>query len=179
MFQGLRQNSIFYILEKTDKGLKIQTGEVIGVTNPYPKYKQNNGVIPNFNQQPEMVVDVKVKIGDEEVQFQQLGANLSIDNTGNLIVSDNQDAINAEVDNIVRNSQLHIEAVPYHENIIKSRDAVKRVINPQFAKEKEQEEKIGQLEARMGYMDSKLDKMFDLLSENLEQRKSKTKSKED
>ena len=83
------------------------------------------------------------------------------------------------MDNIVRNSQLHIQAVPYHENIIKSRDAVKRVINPQFAKEKEQEEKIGQLEARMGYMDSKLDKMFDLLSENLEQRKSKTKSKEE
>lgn len=178
MFQGLRQNSIFYILEKTDKGLKIQTGEVVGVTNPYPKYKQNNGVIPNFTQQTEMVVDVKVKVGDDEVQFQQLGANLSIDNTGNLIVSDNQDAINAEVDNIVRNSQLHIEAVPYHENIIKSRDAVKRVINPQFAKEKEQEEKIGQLEERMGNIDDKLNKMFDLLSDTLERGKPK-KSKEE
>lgn len=179
MFQGLRQNSIFYILEKTDKGLKIQTGEVIGVTNPYPKYKQNNGVIPNFTQQPEMVVDVKVKIGDEEVQFQQLGANLSIDNTGNLIVSDNQDAINAEVDNIVRNSQLHIEAVPYHENIIKSRDAVKRVINPQFAKEKEQEEKIGQLEEKMSGIEGTLNQMMGLLSEAVSHSKSKTKSKEE
>jgi hypothetical protein len=53
-----------------------------------------------------------------------------------------------------------------------------RELNPQFAKEKEQEEKIGALEERMGNIDDKLNKMFDLLSDTLEQRKTKTK-KED
>jgi hypothetical protein len=53
-----------------------------------------------------------------------------------------------------------------------------RELNPQFAKEKEQEEKIGQLEERMGNIDDKLNKMFDLLSDTLERGKPK-KSKEE
>jgi hypothetical protein len=53
-----------------------------------------------------------------------------------------------------------------------------RVLNPQFAKEKEQEEKISALEGRMGNIDDKLNKMFDLLSDTLERNKSR-KTKED
>jgi hypothetical protein len=50
-----------------------------------------------------------------------------------------------------------------------------RELNPQFAKEKEQEEKIGMLEERMGNIDDKLNKMFDLLSDTLERKSKKTK----
>ena len=48
-----------------------------------------------------------------------------------------------------------------------------RELNPQFAKEKEQEEKIGMLEERMGNIDDKLNKMFDLLSDTLERKPKK------
>jgi archaellum component FlaC len=50
-----------------------------------------------------------------------------------------------------------------------------RELNPQFAKEKEQEEKIGMLEERMGNIDDKLNKMFDLLSDTLERKPKKAK----
>ena len=37
-----------------------------------------------------MVVDVKIKIGDETVEFKQLNANASIANSGNVVVSDSR-----------------------------------------------------------------------------------------
>ena len=53
-----------------------------------------------------------------------------------------------------------------------------RELNPQFAKEKEQEEKIGMLEEKMGGIESTLNQMMGLLSEAVNHSKSKTK-KED
>lgn len=178
MFSGLRNNNILYILEKTDDGLKVQTGQVVSVSNPQPKYKQFNATTPNFTAQPEMVVDVKVKVDNDELEFKQLGANLSIANSGNLIVSDSREAINAEVDGIVAMSRQHIDATPFHEKIIATSDEVKRIINPAFAKEKEQEEKIGMLEEKMSGIEGTLNQMMGLLSEAVNHSKSKTKKEE-
>ena len=72
-----------------------------------------------------------------------------------------------------------LDSVPYHEKAIESYKGMKLRINPQFAKEKEQEEKIGALEERMGNIDDKLNKMFDLLSDTLERGKPKKSSKEE
>lgn len=176
MFQANRQGNLFYILEKGEE-LKLKIGQVVSVSNPQPKYASQFNV-PTFGQS-EMMVDIRVKIDEETMEFKQLNANASIANSGNVIVSDSKEAMSAEVEGLLRTSKQIIESIPYHEKVVISCDAILRELNPQFAKEKEQEEKIGQLEARMGYMDSKLDKMFDLLSENFEQRKSKTKSKEE
>lgn len=178
MFSGLRNNNILYILEKTDDGLKVQTAQVVSVSNPQPKYKQFNAATPNFTAQPEMVVDVKVKVDNEELEFKQLGANLSIANSGSLIVSDSREAINAEIDGIVAMSRQHIEATPFHEKIIATSDDVKRIINPAFAKEKEQEEKIGMLEEKMSGIEGTLNQMMGLLSEAVNHSKSKTKKEE-
>lgn len=177
MFQGVRQNSILYILETTDDGLKVQIGDVVSVSNPQPRYNQFSGT-PTFGTQPEMVVDIKVKIGDDEMDFKQLGANQTIANSNNVIVSDSREAINAEVDSLVAKSKRHIEAIPYHEKIIETSVNAKKITDPQFAKEKEQEAKIGALEERMGDIDDKLSRMYDLLSDTLGHNKSK-KSKEE
>ena len=176
MFQGLRQNSLFYILEKTNDGLIVKIGQVESVSNPQPKY--NMSVTPTYGQQPEMFVDVRVKVGDEILDFKQLNANMNIANSGNVVVSDSRDAMNAEIDGVVNASKRHIEENPYHEKIVKTGDSAKRIINPQFAKEKEQEEKIDALEERMGNINDKLNQMFELLSDTLEQRKNK-KTKEE
>lgn len=176
MFSGLRQGGIFYVLEKgEDMSLKI--GQVVSVSNPQPKNNQF-GAMPTYGAPQELYVDVKVKIGEEIAEFKQLNANMNIANSGNLVVSDSKDAMSAEVEGLLRNSKQIIESVPYHEKLLVACDAMLRELNPQFAKEKEQEEKIGALEERMGNIDDKLNKMFDLLSDTLEQRKSKTK-KED
>ena len=104
---------------------------------------------------------------------------MNIANSGNVVVSDSKEAMSAEVEGLLRTSRQIIESVPYHEKVITSCDVMLRELNPQFAKEKEQEEKIGMLEERMGNIDDKLNKMFDLLSETVGHSRSKIKVKED
>ena len=178
MFQSLRQNTLFYILEKGDN-LNLKIGQVVNVSNPQPKYNQFQTSMP-YNPQQEMVVDVKVKIGDETIDFKQLPANLSIANSDNnsVVVSESKEAMSAEVEAMLRASNNILESIPYHQKVITNCDVILRELNPQFAKEKEQEEKIGALENRMVDIDDKLNKMFDLLSDTLEY-KSKRKTKEE
>ena len=175
MFSGLRQNNLFYILEKGED-LNLKIGQVISISNPQPKYNQFNTT--NAFSQPEMVVDVKVKVGEESLDFKQLNANMNIANSGNVVVSDSKEAMSAEVESLLRNSKQIIESVPYHERVVASCDVMLRELNPAFAKEKEQEEKIGALEQRMGHIDGKLEKVLELLSDTVGISKSK-KSKEE
>lgn len=66
MFQGLRRNSLLYVLDKGENP-NLRIGQVISTSNPQTKYPTfNNGFTP---QPMETVVDVKVKLGDEEVDF--------------------------------------------------------------------------------------------------------------
>lgn len=176
MFSGIRQGNLFYILEKGED-LNLKIGQVISVSNPQPKYNQFNTT--NAFSQPEMVVDVKVKVGEESLDFKQLNANMNIANSGNVVVSDSKEAMSAEVESLLRNSKQIIESVPYHERVVSSCDVMLRELNPAFAKEKEQEEKIGALEQRMGHIDGKLEKVLELLSDTVGISKSKSKSKED
>lgn len=172
MFQGLRQNGLFYILEKGED-LKLRVGQVVSVSNPQPKYGQFN--TPAFGSQPEMTVDVRVKVDEETMDFKQLNANASIANSGNVVVSDSKDAMSAEVEGLLRTSKAILESVPYHEKMLVACDNVLRDLNPSFKKEKEQEEKIGALEEKMVGIEGTLNDMMSMLSSALGQSKSKRK----
>lgn len=175
MFQGSRQGNLFYILEKGDE-LKLKVGQVVSVSNPQPKYGQFN--TPTFGTQPEMTVDIRVKVDDETMDFKQLSANASIANSGNVVVSDSKDAMSAEVEGLLRTSKGILESVPYHEKVIVSCDTILRDLNPTFKKEKEQEEKIGMLEEKMVGIEDTLGEMMNMLSSALGTPKSK-RSKEE
>ena len=172
MFQGVRQNGLFYILEKGDD-LKLRVGQVVSVSNPQPKYGQFN--TPTFGSQPEMTVDVRVKVDEETMDFKQLNANASIANSGNVVVSDSKDAMSAEVEGLLRTSKAILESVPYHERMLASCDNVLRDLNPSFKKEKEQEEKMTMLEGEVSGIKDTLNEMMGLLSNALGQSKSKKK----
>lgn len=172
MFSGLRQNSLFYILDKGED-LTLKIGNVVSVSNPQPKYNS----YPN-NQpfaQPDTVVDVKVKVGEETLDFKQLPSNLSIANFGqnNVVVSESKEAMSAEVESMLRTSRGILDSIPYHEKVIQSCDIMMRELNPQFAKEKEQEEKIGALEIKMGNIEGTLNDMMGMLSKVLNKNSNK------
>lgn len=177
MFSGLRQNSLFYILEKGES-INLKIGQVVSVSNPQPKYNQYQPMQP-YNQ-PETTVDVKVKVGDDVLDFQKLPSNLSIVNFGQngMVVSESKEAMSAEVEAMLRNSNAIIESVPYHKKVITSCDEMLKQLNPQFAKEKEQQEKIGALEQKMGGIENTLNQMMGMLSEAVGSGKSK-KAKEE
>lgn len=68
---------------------------------------------------------------------------------------------------MLRTSNQVIESVPFHKNVISSCDGILRDLNPQFAKEKEQEEKIGALEQKVCGVESTLTDIKDMLSKAL------------
>lgn len=141
----------------------LQIGQVVSVSNPQTKYPTfNNGFTP---QPMETVVDVKVKLNDEEVDFKQLPANGQIANDKNLVVSDNKEAMSAEVDTMLRQSKAILESVDYHKKVVDSCEGMLLQLNPQIAKEREQTEKISKLEGKVSGMEGKLDKMMGLLQQ--------------
>lgn len=172
MFSGLRQNGLFYILEKGDE-LKLKVGQVVSMTNPQPKYGQFG-----YNTQPEMVVDVKVKVDEEILEFKQLNANANIANSGSVIVSDSKEAMSAEVEGLLHTSKGILDSVSYHEKVLASCDEILRELNPNFKKEKEQEEKIGMLENKIVGIEGTLSDMMSMLSSALGQSKSKLSKEE-
>ena len=164
MFQGLRTNSLFYVLDKGENP-NLQIGQVVSVSNPQTRYPSfNNGFTP---QPMETVVDVKVKLGDEEVDFKKLPANGQIANDKNLVVSDNKEAMSAEVDAMLRQSKAILESVDYHERVVKSCEGMLQQLNPQIAKEKEQTEKINNLEGKVSGIEGKIDKMMGWLQQTM------------
>ena len=164
MFQGLRTNSLFYVLDKGENP-NLRIGQVVSVSNPQTKYPTfNNGFTP---QPMETVVDVKVKLGDEEVDFKQLPANGQIANDKNLVVSDNKDAMSAEVDAMLRHSKIVLESVDYHKRVVDSCEGMLQQLNPQIAKEKEQTEKINKLEGKVSGIEGKIDKMMGWLQQTM------------
>lgn len=164
MFQGLRTNSLFYVLDKSENP-NLRIGQVVSVSNPQTKYPTfNNGFTP---QPMETVVDVKVKLGDEEVDFKQLPANGQIANDKNLVVSDNKDAMSAEVDAMLRQSKAILESVDYNKRVVESCEGMLQQLNPQIAKDKEQTEKINKLEGKVSGIEGKIDKMMGWLQQTM------------
>lgn len=164
MFQGLRTNSLFYVLDKGENP-NLRIGQVVSVSNPQTKYPAfNNGFTP---QPMETVVDVRVKLGDEEVDFKQLPANGQIANDKNLVVSDNKDAMSAEVDAMLRQSKTILESVDYHKRVVDSCEGMLQQLNPQIAKDKEQTEKINKLEGKVSGIEGKIDKMMGWLQQTM------------
>lgn len=164
MFQGLRANSLFYVLDKGENP-NLRVGQVVSVSNPQTKYPAfNNGFTP---QPMETVVDVKVKLNDEEVDFKQLPANGQIANDKNLVVSDNKEAMSAEVDAMLRQSKAILESVDYNKRVVESCEGMLQQLNPQIAKEKEQTEKISKLEGKVSGIEGKIDKMMGWLQQTM------------
>ena len=175
MFSGLRQQSLFYILEK-GQNPNLKVGNVTAVSNPQPKFNQFPASQP-FGQ-AETVVDITVKVGEQTMEFKQLPSNLSIANSGTVVVSDSREAMTAEVEAMLASSKQILESIPYHQSVVAACDGMMTILNPQIAKEREQERKIGELEAKMGGIESALNQIVGMLSAADTGKPSK-RSKED
>lgn len=166
MFQGLRPNSIFYVLDKSgEPTLKI--GQVISVSNPQPKFPYQPG---QFNSQLETTVDVKVKMPDGEAEFKQLPSNGQIANSDNLVVAESREAMSAEVEAMLRHSKEVLDSKDYHEKVVKNCEQIIGILNPQIAKEKAQELRIGNLEADVSGMKGTLSNIETMLQRALNKK---------
>lgn len=150
MFSILNQGSTIYILDKTNKP-EYKVGEIVGVSQP----RINYGTNPMNNSS---TVDLKVKIGDAVKEFNTIpsAANMVSYGNGKIILSETKQNIQNEVEVLLQNSKNIIENIDtYRENITECENILKQ-LNPQFAKDKERDDRLNLLE-------DKLDKIYELI----------------
>lgn len=152
MFNCLRQNSTVYIFEKGENpSLKI--GQVDSISQPRPKFNSMYNPLSS-----ETVIDIKVRTGEETLDFQNLPTNNAVATYGNTIITDSKDTMNEEIEGIMRTSKQIVESAPYHQKVVQSCEGILQSLNPQLAKEKERED-------RLDSMESKLNKMFEMFQQ--------------
>lgn len=161
MFSGVRQNNLFYILQK-DKEPKLKVGQVVSVSNPQPVFGQS------FGQSTDSFVDITVKVDGEVMEFKKLPASSSIADSGKdgVVVSDSKEVMNSEVESMLQSSQNILERIDYHKKVVENCNKILRTLNPRLAKEKERDEDISKLKSKIGGLEDKMDKILDLLSKD-------------
>ena len=175
MFQGLRESSPFYILYKSEPRLEV--GEVISVSSPVPQFGnityQSGNLVP-----PKNVVDVKVSINGESVDFQKLPADASIADFGSngIVVSESRDAIINEISGFKKASERVLADVERHKHVVTERDTMLTLLNPQLKREAEQAEEIENLKRGMSDLRGDMNDIKGMLAQAL---KHSSKSKEE
>lgn len=160
MFSTLRQNSPIYILDKKDSPVLKK-----GIIESVSPQRSRSG---SFYGQPlDMVVDIVVNVDSSKEEFKNIPASLSIANDGNLVISESKEAMSTEVDSMLSISKQILESVDYHQEVIEKCEQILKDLNPQFAKDKLQEEKINSLEERIGGVENTLGDIKDMLSKAL------------
>lgn len=160
MFSTLRQNSSLYVLDKKDSPV-LKKGIVESVS------PQRSRVGSFYGQPLDMVVDITINIDGTSQEFKNIPANLSIANDGNIVLSETKEAMSTEVDSMLSISKQIVESVEYHKTVIEKCEQILKDLNPQFAKDKMQEEKINSLETRIGGVENSLDDIKTMLSKVL------------
>lgn len=153
MLSALRENGPVYLLDKRD-GLVMKEGVVISVTNPpYGNYMNGTvtitanveGEVMTFNDIPSCLVTAQCKNG--------------------LILSESKEALFAEMENLVKQSEQILESVPYHQKVVAEKERIKRMINPDLAKEQDREERLKALEQDVGQIKGGLSDIKSMLAQ--------------
>ena len=155
MFSALSQGSPVYLLDKTSS-LEYKIGEIVGVSQPRIIYN-------NFGQQN--TIDLKVRIDGEIKDFNSIPSINSIAtyNNNSFVISETKQGIQNEVEGILQNSKQIIENIDKYKSNVTQCEEILKQLNPQFAKDKERDDRLFKLENRFDGVESKLDKIFDLI----------------
>lgn len=163
MFSALTQGSLVYIVDKTD-GLKYKTGEVVNVD-------QNNlfnGSFGNTNFTPNGTVTLKVRLEGTVIDYPEVPRNGSIAsyNNGDIVVCDTKQAAITEIENTFQHTKQILTNRDKYEKLANDCENSLKELNPIFAKDKERDDRINGLDSKVTSMETKLDKILNVLSNN-------------
>lgn len=161
MFSALNQGSIVYILDKTERP-KFKVGEIVSISQPKVDYNSTG----QFGQYQATTVDIKVNIDGNTYEYNSIPSSYSVItyNNGKITLSETKQGLQSEVESILQNSKQIVEKIDtYKQNIIDCESILKQ-LNPQFAKDKERDERLNSLEERFGGVEDRLDKIINLIN---------------
>lgn len=152
MFSSLTQGSIVYILDKQDRP-KLKCGEVVGVSAL--KFQANGST-----------VDLKINSEGIIQDYGNIPSNSSIVsyNNGKVTISETKQGLQNEVESTLQNSKNIVNNIEmYKQNIIDYEEILKQ-LNPQFAKDKERDTRLNNLELKFKGVEDKIDKILNIIS---------------
>ena len=153
MFSSLTQGSIVYILDKQDRP-KLKCGEVVGVSAL--KFQANGST-----------VDLKINSEGIIQDYGNIPSNSSIVsyNNGKVTISETKQGLQNEVESTLQNSKNIVNNIEiYKQNIIDYEEILKQ-LNPQFAKDKERDTRLNNLELKLEGVEDKIDRTSNIISE--------------
>ena len=161
MFSALNQGSIIYILDKTEKP-KFKIGEVISISQPKIDYNSTG----QFGQFQTTTVDIKVNIDGNTYEYNSIPSSYSVItyNNGKITLSETKQGLQSEVESILQNSKQIVERIDTYKQNIVDCESILKELNPQFAKDKERDERLNSLEERFGGVEDRLDKIINLIN---------------
>lgn len=160
MLSALRQGSIVHIIDKTS-GVKYLVGEVINRTEPMSDYTNPNLLAP------QMFFDLAVKVNGETYEFKHISSSVSLANNGDVMVSETKEGLIPIIEQTLYTSRKAIEedTINAHKQAISSCEDILLKLNPTFAKEKERDSRIDNLETQFNCVSGKLDELLKLLKD--------------
>lgn len=162
MFQNLRQNDTIYVIDKTDVPV-LKIGQVIDKGNPMPVTPtQTSGLMMGMNQRLELTI--RAKVDGVEGDFPHLLTDESTHDYGNMTVADSREAALGEIDKIRMKAQGELDRQEMNEKTVESCEDMSKTLNPTYAKEKERDEAIDNLNSRMKGIESNVSQILKLLN---------------
>ena len=173
MFQSLRIGAPLYILHKHEP--RLEQGEILFISNPVPQFGQSftTGILTP----PPTTVDINIKVEGKEkpIEIKQLPASQSIADYGNgMVISESKEAISNEIVAVKTNSIRILDSVDNHKSMIQKCDTLLEDLNPQLRKEAERGRELESLTARVGGLETTINRIEELLGQALN---TKTKEK--
>lgn len=164
MFSGLRQGSTLYILDKSAEP-KVVTGYVQKISAPHPMYKTFNPAV-SFGTNMQTVVDIVVKIDNEEKEFVGVPSINTIHSYGDYVLCENKEGMISEVDAMMQNSKNILASIDQHKTNIDACEKILKELNPVYAKEQERDEAIESLTKQMNNMQGMLTRLEAMLAKS-------------
>lgn len=164
MLHGLRAGAPLYVLYKSEP--KMETLEVVSVSNPVPQFPTYTAGIPSA--QPQRIIDIHARRGDETVKFEKVPADVPIADfgpTSGIVLAESKEAIFAEVDALQKESRRKLAEVPHLERVVKECDRIKQENDPALQKEMRNTQRLDTLEQRIEGLTSGMASLEGIMSE--------------
>ena len=176
MFKNLRQGQSLYILHKENK-LYHEVATIVSVENLRAK-SPIPGMIPYVQQ--EMLVDIKAKIGSDNLTLPAVPADLIItdykpSNGEKLVLSCDLATFNSEINSIMQQSKQEIDRTDYNKSVIDGCEKMLVALNPEFAREKERESEMVNMRNEMLELKDTNAQLMSMMKELLDKQSTNNK----
>lgn len=85
-------------------------------------------------------------------------------NNGKLVLSETKQGLQTEIENVLQNSKQILENIETYKKNIEDCENILKQLNPQFAKDKERDDRIDALDSKFGQMQNSLDQILGILA---------------